>query len=157
MALSPGGQRLAAVRRVALGLLAQHGLAGWSFGYNRRKASLGVCFHGRKLIELSIHLVERNGAEEVLDTLLHDVAHALVGPDHGHDAVWKRKYVEVGAWPGCCGEADMPEGRWRSVCGACGSRFSQHRKPKRPRGWFCRRCGPKRGRLVWTQTDAPVS
>src|SRR6516225_6349961 len=57
MALSPGGQRLAAVRRVALGLLAQHGLAGWSFGYNRRKASLGVCFHGRKLIELSIHLV----------------------------------------------------------------------------------------------------
>ena len=62
----------------------------WSFEFNRRKRSLGLCFHHRKAVELSLHLVEHNGPEEVLDTLLHEIAHALVGPRHGHDAVWKR-------------------------------------------------------------------
>lgn len=31
-----------------------------------------------------------------MDTVAHEVAHALVGPAHGHDAVWRRKAVELG-------------------------------------------------------------
>ena len=142
-------RRLAGVRQVALELMHRHGLHDWSFGFNRRKRSLGLCVYHRKAIELSVHLIERNGPEEVLDTILHEIAHALVGPNHGHDAVWKRKCLEVGASPKSCGQAEMFEGRWRARCNFCGTNFHRHRKPKRLKGWFCRQCGPERGGLKW--------
>ncbi len=138
--------------RLALELLATHGLHGWSFAFNRSKLNMGLCRYGPRVIELSTHFVERNPAGAVRDTLLHEIAHALVGPGHGHDAVWKAKAVEVGARPERCGRADMPEGRWRARCGGCGASFHRHRRPKRLRGWFCRRCGPERGGLVWQES-----
>ena len=45
------------------------GLAGWRFRYNERLTSMGLCRHGRRTIELSVHLVQRNSPEEVLETL----------------------------------------------------------------------------------------
>jgi predicted SprT family Zn-dependent metalloprotease len=132
-------------------LLAAHGLHAWYFAFNRRKQVMGLCVYDRRTIELSAHFVERNTLEEIRDTILHEIAHALVGPGHGHDAVWKRKCLEIGARPVRCGQADMPEGRWQAQCGRCGKNFHRHRKPRRMRGWFCRGCGPERGRLVWSE------
>ncbi len=144
--LSPRAQE---ARSLALELMKAHGLRGWSFAFNRRKRSLGYCHYDRRTIELSIHFVERNGTDEIRDTLLHEIAHALVGPGHGHDAVWKRKCVQIGARPARCGQAVMPDGRWQARCGGCGLRFHRYRRPHRIRGWFCRGCGPDRGGLVW--------
>jgi predicted SprT family Zn-dependent metalloprotease len=149
LSLPAGDRRLDAVRGVGLALLAGHGLPDWSLGFNRRKRTLGLCFHHRRAVELSAHLVERNGPAEVLDTLLHEIAHGLVGPGHGHDAVWRRKCVEVGATPKRCGQADMPRGRWRAQCPRCGAGYDCCRKPQRLRGWFCPRCGPEMGALAW--------
>jgi predicted SprT family Zn-dependent metalloprotease len=141
--------RMAAVQQTALVLMARHGLRDWAFRFNRRKKAMGMCFYHQRRIELSIYFVQRNGPEEILDTLLHEIAHALVGPDHAHDAVWKRKCIEIGARPVRCGNANMPEGRWKSRCRSCSRDYHRHRKPKRMKGWFCRFCGPERGGLVW--------
>jgi predicted SprT family Zn-dependent metalloprotease len=137
------------VRKLACRLLVLHGLYGWSFAFNRRKLSLGFCRYGCRRIEMSIDFVERNSQEEILDTILHEIAHALVGPGHGHDVVWKRKCLEIGAKPHRCGPAEMPEGRWKAQCRSCAMRFHRYRKPKRLRGWYCVRCGPGSGGLVW--------
>lgn len=138
-------------RELALELMAAHGLRGWSFGFNRRKEATGLCDFHRRAIELSIYFVERNPHEEIRDTILHEIAHALVGPGHGHDNVWKRKCVAIGARPERTGEAEMPPGRWQARCGRCGKEFNRHRRPQRLRGWFCRSCGPKQGSLVWQE------
>jgi predicted SprT family Zn-dependent metalloprotease len=138
--------------KLALQLIAQHGLKDWKFAFNRRKQSMGLCVYSRKTIELSIHFVERdNPWEEIRDTILHEIAHALVGPSHGHDKVWKRKCVQIGARPKACGEADMPEGKWNARCSGCGKAFHRHRKPMKEKGWFCRDCGPEQGRLAWRE------
>ena len=138
-----------AVRKLARELLDKHGLHDWAFAFNRRKRSLGFCRYEARTIELSVFLVERNGEAEIRDTLLHEIAHALVGPGHGHGSVWKRKCLEIGATPQRCGQADMPEGRWRARCGGCGKGFHRYRRPKRMKGWFCRSCGPELGTLSW--------
>jgi predicted SprT family Zn-dependent metalloprotease len=145
------------VCQLAQQLMAVHGLNGWRFRFNRCKTALGLCVHHRRTIELSIYLVERtNPLDEIRDTILHEIAHALVGPRHGHDAVWRRKCRQIGARPMRCGHANMPEGCWQARCSSCGASFDRHRKPKRTHGWFCKRCGAERGRLVWVKNRRPV-
>jgi hypothetical protein len=131
-------------------LLTEHGLHDWTFQYNRSKINMGLCRFGSRTIELSIHFVEGNPDELVLDTLLHEIAHALVGPGHGHDAVWKRKCLEVGARPERVSfDVIMPPGRWQARCPGCGEIHHKHRKPKRLSGWHCIACGPEAGKLCW--------
>lgn len=144
------------VRQLALDLLASHGLQDWSFAFNWRKRSLGLCLYRLRRIELSVHFVERNDRVEIVDTILHEIAHALVGPQHGHNTTWKRKCLEIGARPERCGDAAMPEGRWQAACTGCGQQFRRHRRPKRIRGWFCLKCGPDAGKLVWSTPSASL-
>ena len=145
--LSPHALQTAALARE---LLAAYGLTGWSFRLNRSKVNLGLCRYGPRTVELSSPFVEHNPEEVVRDTLLHEVAHALVGAGHGHDAAWKAMCLRVGARPERLSfEAAMPEGRWRATCGGCGLVHHRHRRPKRMVGWWCCRCGPERGRLSW--------
>ncbi len=146
---------LTTAKTLATALMARHGLAGWAFAFNTNVRRAGVCRYptrGRPgRIELSKHYVLRNPESEVRDTILHEIAHALVGPGHGHDEGWKAKCVEVGARPERCygEEVEMPKGRWRATCGSCGREHDRHRRPKQLTGWHCRKCGKERGALAW--------
>jgi predicted SprT family Zn-dependent metalloprotease len=150
--LHTGTTRAVAARRLAVELLATHGLPGWSFAFNRSKTNMGLCRYGPRVIELSIHFVERNGEEVVRETLLHEVAHALVGPGHGHDRVWRETCLRIGGKPERLSyEVNMPDGCWQARCGCCGRLHHKHRKPKHMRGWSCCYCGRERGALTWSR------
>ena len=138
-------------RAIARQLMNQHGLTDWTFRFDHARRRFGSCQPRRRWITLSAPLTLLNNEEEVRDTILHEIAHALVGPGHGHDAVWKAKCVEVGARPErCYGEqVAMPKGQWRATCGGCGREHDRHRRPNRLTGWHCRGCGKERGALVW--------
>ena len=92
----PPGTDPDAVRDWALAVMAGFGLSEWRFEFTRGVRVLGVCRHRRRVVGLSRHLIERNSAEQVRDTLLHEVAHALVGVGHGHRPVWKKEAAEIG-------------------------------------------------------------
>jgi predicted SprT family Zn-dependent metalloprotease len=147
MTLPPRAEEIG---RLASGLLAVHGLQDWSFSFNRRKREMGLCLYEPKLIQLSLHFILLNDDAAVRDTLLHEVAHALTGPGHGHDVTWKRRCLEVGAIPErLCDDVNMPVGRWQAICPGCGMLHHRHRKPKHLVGWWCRHCGREHGRLTW--------
>lgn len=134
--------------RLARRLLVEHGLTDWTFGFNRRKRALGLCRYTERRVELSIYLVDLNSDEEVLDTLLHEIAHALCGPKAGHGPKWRAKCRELGAKPErLCSDAAMPRGPWRATCPGCRHEHARHRRPMRGRTYHCTHCGAERGKL----------
>ncbi len=151
-------ERAMAIRDVARRLLDEHGLSAWEFGFNSNVRRAGVCFYPYRTepgrIELSIHFIERNPDDEILDTILHELAHALVGPGHGHDKVWRAKCKQIGARPEACyaDNVDMPLGRWRATCPRCVAEYNRHRRPPLSDGWHCGSCGPRLGKLQWRET-----
>ena len=131
--------QLQEARTLALALMAQHGLDGWRLVFDSAKTRAGVCRPGRREIGLSRHLTVLHSHDEVRDTVLHEIAHALVGPAHGHDAVWRATAVRLGCSGDRCVPTTAPRiaGDWVGVC-AAGHTTTMHRSPQRVRS--CRQC-----------------
>src|SRR5690606_35453529 len=134
-------------QRLAGELMRAHGLQSWSFTFNRRRCAMGICNYTHKRIELSLPYVARNDEASVRDTILHEIAHALAGRRAGHGPKWQAICRRLGATPERCGEAVMPEGRWRAVCPGCQRTFTRHRRPRRGASYWCRPCGREKGEL----------
>ncbi len=123
-------------------LLDEHGLHDWRLVFDRAKRRAGVCRWARKEIGLSAPLTSVHPEAEVRDTVLHEIAHALVGPKHGHDAVWRATAKRIGCTGQRCSSQDAPsiDGDWVGLCDA-GHRITRHRRPERPTA--CRQCAPR--------------
>ena len=132
---------LTEARQLAAGLMGRHGLSGWRLVFDNAKTRAGVCRYDRKEIGLSRPLVALYEVEQVTDTVLHEIAHALAGPRHGHDRVWRATARRIGCSGDRCLPADAPrvDGAWAGVCPA-GHRTTAHRRPVRVRS--CRACSP---------------
>lgn len=118
---------------LATNLLKEHGLSqrGWIIQFDHAKRRFGQCRYRSRVISLSRPLTDANDFERVKDTILHEIAHALVGPGHGHDSVWKRKCVEIGAKPERCfteEDTNIIAGKYRAVCGGCGTVHTRHKR-----------------------------
>jgi len=113
-------------------LVRRHGLSGWTVVLDDAKTRAGVCRPGRKQIGLSRPLTLLHTDAEVRDTILHEIAHALAGAVHGHDAVWQAQARELGCAATRCmtSENGRLEGAWRGTCPA-GHVSTRHRRPER--------------------------
>lgn len=95
------------VRLLAHGLLKQYGLdeLGWRFQWSSHKRRFGQCDYRKKLIEVSefmFRMTVPEQREDFLDTVKHEVAHALayIKDGHcGHGKPWKKWAVKLGANP----------------------------------------------------------
>ena len=128
-------------------LLSHSGLAaqGWTFRINTNRSRLGVCRYRGKSIEISkYHLTSPD--KEIRNTLLHEIAHALVGPGHGHGPVWKAKAREIGCTGERCGKMDAPS-KYKGTCVKCGfDGFKANRMTQRLLRATHRHCG---GAINW--------
>lgn len=99
-------------------LLRAHGLwdAGWHFNWDRARKRGGKCEHTFKRITMSIYLVPLWSEDEVRATLMHEIAHALVGPGQGHGPAWRSKMRELGEAPVARHNNTVLPSRWGAQC-----------------------------------------
>ena len=137
-----------------------HGLIdlGWSAKLDEAKKRFGVCRMGPKEISISRPLVGLNPEEEVRDTILHEIAHALAWELHkdncGHDERWKEICVRIGARPDRCydDEVVQPDLPWALCHAETGEVFSTYqRKPTREASqmWMRGRKEETYGKMVY--------
>jgi predicted SprT family Zn-dependent metalloprotease len=136
---------------------AEHGLAGWSFGLSASKRRLGVCKYRQKRIEISEYYARHNPDGAVLDTLLHEIAHALAGPDAAHGPAWQAIAARIGATPRACDDSPdtvVEPGDWRTTCPACRRTHHRYKRPRSLSGYRCK-C-PARSPLVFAYAGDPA-
>ena len=109
------------------GLLGEHQAGGrlaqgWSFGFDLSPARAGVCRYRERRINLSVSFCLAATRAEIADTIRHEIAHAIVGPKHNHNAVWKAKAREIGCVGERCHRVQHSIPRWVGECG-CGRQW----------------------------------
>jgi predicted SprT family Zn-dependent metalloprotease len=142
-------------QQLALSLMREHGLLPrWSFAFDRAERRFGSCNERKRRITLSAALVRLNSENEVRDTILHEIAHALVGVRAGHGLKWRRTASLIGCNARSCygEEVCQPPTKFVGRCPTCG--FELHRS--RRRRVSCGRCDRKfnaKHLIVWKRAS----
>ena len=82
--------------RLARTLMNQYLSKDWHFKFNRKKQVLGECDHKNKTIYLSTEYVKHAKEAQVRQTILHEIAHAMLDSGHGHDELWRNLFISIG-------------------------------------------------------------
>ena len=94
-----GAARLAHVAAMARALMDEHGLGAWTFAFLEAERRLGDCHFQDRVIRLGRTHALDGGEAEIRDTVLHEIAHALAGPEARHGRAWKAIASRIGATP----------------------------------------------------------
>ena len=145
--LGDNGDREAAFRTEAALAFAAYGLRDWSFRINARaRVRFGRCDLAHKVIELSRFHVETSPIEQVVETLLHEIAHAI-SRDVDHGTKWEQTLAAMKP-------ARRAAKGWEVACVCCDYRRPLARRPDPSTAYTCPICAPDfdpRYRLVVRQ------
>ena len=130
-------ERLSNCVLAAESLIKKHGLDGWSFQFDSALRRAGACDYSTKVISLSRLFCLKASEDQVRDTILHEIAHALAGPNHNHDAEWKSIARSIGCTADRCHTIDFAPAKYIVSCARCGW---HEKKNRRLRRGVCRTC-----------------
>ena len=94
-----GAKRLNDVAGMARRLMEEHGLPDWTLAFVEARRRLGDCHFGDRVIRISRAHALQGSEEQIRDTVLHEIAHAIAGPEAGHGPLWKATARRIGAMP----------------------------------------------------------
>lgn len=125
----------------------------WHLTFSNGVTQLGYCWPSKREIAISQKFLEVAPFEKMIDTLLHEIAHALDYLERGytnHDANWKKWCRVVGADPTRTASLPpeySPEQKYNVICGECGIIGQRARKTKayKQNRKICRKCYKTKG------------
>lgn len=113
---------------------------GWTFVWSKGKSTAGVCRYNSKQIAISHQYALKAPWESVKNTVLHEIAHSLVGIEHRHDAVWKAAAQRVGCTGERCHTVTYTKHAWSFQCvNKCWS-VGMHRRTRANLEKECHKC-----------------
>ncbi len=132
-------------------------LKDWNFSLDKAKRRGGACFFHKKLITLSIHHIELNDEAVLIDTLIHEVAHALaweLDQENSHGAKWIKWVSILGGSSAVTGKFNTPKAKWCLVL-ACHSNGTiekvavRHKRSRKIKSWYLRGRPSTQGMLYY--------
>lgn len=129
--------KLSSIANKADHLLEKHKLSDWRFTFDNAKKRAGKCCFNERTITMSEQFSLKADNDEITDTILHEIAHALVGAKHGHNAVWQTKAREIGCSAKRTHCVDFAAPKYIVSCKTCGIYGVRN---KRGSGKVCKKC-----------------
>ena len=109
----------------------EHGLTGWRLVVNNRaKSRAGLCHYTKRTIEVANFILDNASDAMFINTVTHEVAHAVCGYAAAHGPEWQRCHRAMGGDGKRC--VSLPDGvkpaaRYTGVCPACETRTNAER------------------------------
>lgn len=107
------------IRMLAREELDYYGLPHWVFRFNSSLVNSGLCDYNKCTIYLSRKYMEHMSDEEICNTILHEIAHALT-PWDKHGRKWKLACEYLGIQPNVTGPVPRLPGKYSAKC-SCGN------------------------------------
>jgi predicted SprT family Zn-dependent metalloprotease len=145
------------VENFAKGLLLHFGLVDWHFKFDNSKSRAGCCHGKDKHISVSRYYATKAHYKDLVNTLLHEIAHALVGTHHKHDDVWRQKARLIGCTGDRCHSIRFATPKWMFTCERrCFSRpcYRNNSHIIKSKNLICKRC---KGKLMYIPYEKPPS
>ena len=77
-------------------MIVKHLPEGWTFAWNRKVRSNGTCNYTKMEIQLSRILTPHRMWDDIVESIMHEIAHAIAGFDNHHNDVWKKVFRSLG-------------------------------------------------------------
>ena len=113
------------IEQLAKELLYTHCLEYWAVRFGNARVDLGSCDHRTQTITISRHHIKQHSPEQVRDTILHEIAHAMCRPGEGHGENWKAICRAIGARPERCSDYKPLQPPWKATCVVCGATYRE--------------------------------
>lgn len=112
--------------------MSQHGIGDWQLMIGEAKNYFGMCYWDKKTIMLSRPLIELNEESHVVNTILHEIAHALAPKTEHHGKLWREIAIRIGCNGTRCYSPEVlkPTAIYSATCKFCGRVVQKNRKPK---------------------------
>lgn len=127
--------------RIALIRIAEitraYGLGNYTIRLDKTRRRVACYYHSRKLFSYSRYFIIASTEDQLVDTVLHEIAHALVVPGSGHNKVWSDTYKRIGGGKNgskALNNIDMSIERYKLFCPGCNSEYYVNRN-------IYKRCG----------------
>lgn len=123
-------------------LMDKHKLFKWKFSYSKRiKNVLGLCNYSKKEIILNQVFSRNASPDEVIDIILHEIAHALAGYKNQHNHIWKNIFQKIGGTGNVLYSFKTNYVPWNYTAVCCDVTFGRYIKPKKD--LYCSHCSKK--------------
>ena len=117
--------KLRAATLLGAELMIEHGLSDWKLDIVNKRTTLGETYYRTKTIELSQRFILVSTKDEFRETMLHEIAHALIGPGYAHGPVFVEKCLAIGGNPESSGDISIRS--YHYECPKCGAHGGNNR------------------------------
>ena len=115
----------------------------WAFTWIKTKRTLGICDYRLRTVSASSVYIGIATVEQLENTILHEISHAIAGYSAGHGLAWQSACVRIGAEPERLFDASSisPPYTWTMNCPSCdGPQRQLFSKPRSRRRESCGHC-----------------
>ena len=112
----------------------------WTFGFDSGRRRAGLCSYTDKRITVSKYLSLVHKIDDVRQTVIHEIAHAIAGPKEGHGKKWLSIARKIGYRNEKYTGEEIAE-KYAPYKGVCPNGHSHYRYQKPKRLYSCNLCG----------------
>ena len=131
---------LAEIDKTANELLQKHNLDSWKFAFDLAENRGGCCYYDREMICISVTYCIKATQEQIMNTLLHEIAHALAGYRNGHNRKWQQIARSIGCNAQRCHTVEHAPPKWVGKCNCSQITWKRQRLTQFARTAKCSRC-----------------